>query len=957
MGSLLHVGGALGSEGLAMSTTKWFLLVATLILWGSTPPLRGADKSEDPDEEVLRRHKVGTDDASLHAFLRTRRVNPRRLKELVRQLGDDDFAIREKASARLMGLGRRAVPLLNAAAKSPDVEVARRAHKCLKRIRERTRISLDLFVVRRLVRGHSPGTLEALLRYLPYAADESVQEEIWYGLESLAVDKGGLAPALVAALRDPLPERRAVAACLLGHLGREKERKEARRLLKDANAWVRLRAAQGLLAGGETVGVPTFIELVGSETPLPLAWQAEELLHWAAGKSAPEVTLEDGRKAQRQRCRLAWEKWWGTKKGEQGWFGKEVRCVAPRLFLVGERGNQSSVIWLCGCDGSVRWRLRTAAFLTDAHLVGGDHILLCDYGSRNLQGSVRELTVQGRELRLWSKKGAQRCWRLPNGNTLIWSLDSFELFEITQRGEEVYRRAWPREKGLPRAFRLLEDGKLFYVAEAKNQFVVGEFDAMTNKGSQSCLIRESQRWHVLTTFEDRTSLLLQESFRPKVPNKHCLFSRRGVLIRSYPAKGEVVAGMKTRAGRIVIANKGIIVEMTALGKTVWEAFGIGRAQQIQSLHPCLRLVSVGFKIDDKAIPDYNSVAERLAQSRSRNATVRDHALWELARQGPAAAAAAPALVEALNDPTMEELAGKALREIGPPAVPALVKAMRDERFRVRFWATENLAVVSGFSGKVTQYYVQALRDPDRRIRSLAASARGAFGANPVIGVPALARALHDKHIDVSTAAVITLGALGSSAKEAVPALIEIIKHGDKRLRERAINTLGAIGPKAEAAVPALVSLVRKRDPNLCGAAVMTLGRIGYNAGAAVPVLVSLVRKRDPKYCGAAVVALGSIGPKAGAAVPFLVALIKKRDPSCEDAVKALGRMGLAAKEAVPTLAELLEDKELRDAAVVALTRLGLVARAAIPALDKASRHSDRSFAYKAFEALYRVKRH
>ena len=53
----------------------------------------------------------------------------------VRQLGDDSFAVREKASAFLWKAGRAAEPALEEAAKSDDIEVSRRARDLLEKFK------------------------------------------------------------------------------------------------------------------------------------------------------------------------------------------------------------------------------------------------------------------------------------------------------------------------------------------------------------------------------------------------------------------------------------------------------------------------------------------------------------------------------------------------------------------------------------------------------------------------------------------------------------------------------------------------------------------------------------------------------------------------------------------------------------------------------------------------------
>jgi hypothetical protein len=171
------------------------------------------------------------------------------LELLIRQLGSEQFAEREEASAKLRSLGFAALSALRRATAADDREAARRARVAVREIERQPTLLLPLHVVRRLLALRPAGTVEALVRYLPYAVDEAVEEEIYFGLDALTVRAGKIDPALRKALADPLPARRAVAACLIGRLGNAEERGGVRRLLGDRDPEVRLRAAQGLLAG------------------------------------------------------------------------------------------------------------------------------------------------------------------------------------------------------------------------------------------------------------------------------------------------------------------------------------------------------------------------------------------------------------------------------------------------------------------------------------------------------------------------------------------------------------------------------------------------------------------------------------------------------------------------------------------------------------------------------------
>src|SRR5437660_1613980 len=76
-------------------------------------------KEEDAElkaaEALLRDGKVGTDGPALLRFFRERTPSPaqrERLARLARELGDDEFEVREKATRALIAAGRPAVPFL-----------------------------------------------------------------------------------------------------------------------------------------------------------------------------------------------------------------------------------------------------------------------------------------------------------------------------------------------------------------------------------------------------------------------------------------------------------------------------------------------------------------------------------------------------------------------------------------------------------------------------------------------------------------------------------------------------------------------------------------------------------------------------------------------------------------------------------------------------------------------------
>src|SRR5262249_51171779 len=157
-----------------------------------------------------------TDGATLLAAFRKRTLSPEdgaKVQALIDQLGDKAFSVRERAAAELVTLGPKVVPLLRLATQSADPERARRAEARLGQIAQREdKHKLPAAGARLLVMRKPAGAIEALLAYLPFADEEAMQAEVGKAVKALGLEGGKPHPAVVQALDDPLPLRRAVAA-------------------------------------------------------------------------------------------------------------------------------------------------------------------------------------------------------------------------------------------------------------------------------------------------------------------------------------------------------------------------------------------------------------------------------------------------------------------------------------------------------------------------------------------------------------------------------------------------------------------------------------------------------------------------------------------------------------------------------------------------------------------------
>jgi hypothetical protein len=190
------------------------------------PVLGGAE------ERALRALKVDVTTPELLKFLR--RLAPQaghleKARALVRQLGDDSFEKREKATENLIALGVAALPVLQEAAKSQDREVARRAEQCLGKIGTKPEDRRPILVVRLLAVRRPAGAVEALLDTLA-GADAEFAREIKASLFALAHSGVSENQLLLKALTDKDAGRRAAAAAVLGKDGGAYFKEPRRRL-------------------------------------------------------------------------------------------------------------------------------------------------------------------------------------------------------------------------------------------------------------------------------------------------------------------------------------------------------------------------------------------------------------------------------------------------------------------------------------------------------------------------------------------------------------------------------------------------------------------------------------------------------------------------------------------------------------------------------------------------------
>lgn len=410
---------------------RWYWLrVAILLL----PALDACgDAALSPEEKTLRAAGFQTDAPALLDFFRRRtrnEANRARIVELVRQLGDKSFAIRERASSELTGYGPGAVEFLSGVLKDRDLEVARRAERCLRHIAENgSEAAVTIAAVRLVTRQRAPGVCEVLLVYLLHADDPLITEEVRAALGALALRDGQPEPSLVAALSDRTPARRAAAAEAFCRAGGIKVLPDLHKFLRDPDAGVRLRVALALAATGEKNAVPVLINLL-AELPLDQAFLAEDALLRLADEQSPQIAL-NGTTGAQTRCRDVWSAWWRT-HADRVDLTKLRQTGSGRILIAQWDNGQVGRIVEMDAQGRVLWQTEQLPWPLDAQVLPGNRLLLTEF----YDNRVSERNAKG-EL-LWEKALAENpvaAQRLPNGNTFIATRT--RLLEVDRAGKEL----------------------------------------------------------------------------------------------------------------------------------------------------------------------------------------------------------------------------------------------------------------------------------------------------------------------------------------------------------------------------------------------------------------------------------------------------------------------------------------------------------------------------------------
>lgn len=193
----------------------------------------------------------------------------------------------------------------------------------------------------------------------------------------------------------------------------------------------------------------------------------------------------------------------------------------------------------------------------------------------------------------------------------------------------------------------------------------------------------------------------------------------------------------------------------------------------------------------------------------------------------------PRLIEALGAKEVRRRAAAILARIGPPAkaaVPALVDALGDESSETRNEVLFALGAIGPGAEAAVPAIAKALHDPDMNVRYAACYALSQIGPAAMPAKSDLVANLGSADQFLAMASACALARVHpecpETAPKSVPALVKGLAEPDAMSRLHAAEALRCLGPLAKDAVPALQKAAKDASDDVRDAASQALKAIG-----------------------------------------------------------------------------------------------------------------------------------
>ena len=397
--------------------------------------------------------------------------------------------------------------------------------------------------------------------------------------------------------------------------------------------------------------------------------------------------------------------------------------------------------------------------------------------------------------------------------------------------------------------------------------------------------------------------------------------------------------------------------------------------------------------------DYNYVKEKVLVLKDGSEAEKIEAVQELGRLSSNANFIIDDLIFTLrndesNKVRMEII--RALERIGGQAnktVPALIEALGDQNWEIRWSAAGALTSFGKKSAMAVPELVGLLRDSEDYVRNAALSTLGKMGPISVAAMmDEVAKPLDysEDQLFMRIICIRSLGALGAKAMVSVPLLIKNSTHEDINVRLEAVTALRKIGgddsmpgeigwlaepdemiwpkvgPKMEgnflmfaeakqmviyAIVDTLLQSIDDPDQRVSYAAIKGVANFGKKALPAKDKLVDYMNRGSPVIRRVAIDTLANMGEEADDVIPDLVTALSDFDVNVQWA--AIQALRLKGKKAVPELIYMLEydDDLLTPNILKTFAEIGNEAKGAVNNLLVILEHDNPQYRALAAEAL------
>jgi HEAT repeat protein len=394
--------------------------------------LPSAATPSGPDELLLKKYDIEPTIASMRTGLRAMlpgSESERRQQKLIRQLGDDNYYVREAATKTLQRLPVVSSGLLNKAMQGGDPEVRWRAQIVLKSAGRRTSDLLQAalrVIVQRNLTGLAPEVLGTM-----YLCTTQMLRETASRALSITAGRDD-AERLRKHLDDPSRPVRVAALRALVRVEGTAAQPDLRRLAADRDDVIKFEATLALLAQGRRDALPALGGLLESGE-LTVRVRAVQVLRSVSGKRFLFVAYEEPDK--RREAVASWRKWIADNaqtvaikfplRVSKVEIGRTLICDYQRNRLV-ELDSNGKQVWEHPV-GTHPWACQG---------LPNGHRLVASYSAR----SVTEYDAKGAIV--WAKMnlpgGPTGVERLDNGNTLVACSDSNQVLELNRSGEAIW---------------------------------------------------------------------------------------------------------------------------------------------------------------------------------------------------------------------------------------------------------------------------------------------------------------------------------------------------------------------------------------------------------------------------------------------------------------------------------------------------------------------------------------